>query len=735
MAVTAAQALAKYSADTGTPPQTVVDSAANILASLSGLLALQTAGNLASVAIGGANVLTAAKATALTALTGIALSSGATLQVTGPATALLGSNNAPGLALATSVLLTGATSTVSASQAETLATLPGFSLAVGTTLKVSDSVANLLNPANAAGLAKAMVVVLNGTGVYVTAAQAAQLVAIHAFKPGGGATLLVSDTAANLLASGNVAGVAMARGVVLTGTNVVGAAQAKALSKYKNFTLASGATLKVSDSAANLAAPGNAGGLAIATAIVMTGSNIVTAAQATRLAAVPGLTFAPGATLQISDNTGNLVNSANAAGLALATSVQMTGKGGYYVSAAQADKLAALPHFSLATGVQLLVSDTAGQLLDSANASGLALASKFRLIGTNSTNAAQAETLASLPGFHLGTVVPGTLTVIDSGANLLLPANTAGVTVASAVVMTGTAIVNANQAIALGALAGFALASGATLSIADTGADIQGDLNGVQALVAKGLISAITLTDATPPSLEVSAAQYAADAPTRALIASPFTLIVDNAAASAAAGLQANSRVTAFSISDSAAQVASALDALNSDSKLTAIALTDNGTPVLTLTNTQYTTDRIALGAITSGVLVDVVGSAGETLTARDSGVKLDGSAGNAVLNAAAGGGDTLVGGAGDTLNGDAGSDTFVFGANFGIETINGFLATSAAADVLQFSSSVFADWAHVLGAAVQNGSDVVITLDATDKITLTNVSLASLSSANARFV
>ena len=50
----------------------------------------------------------------------------------------------------------------------------------------------------------------------------------------------------------------------------------------------------------------------------------------------------------------------------------------------------------------------------------------------------------------------------------------------------------------------------------------------------------------------------------------------------------------------------------------------------------------------------------------------LDGTAGNATLNAANGVGAALVGGNGDTLNGaNSGKDTFVFMGNFGQDTVN----------------------------------------------------------------
>ncbi|WP_420383937.1 beta strand repeat-containing protein [Novosphingobium sp.] len=114
--------------------------------------------------------------------------------------------------------------------------------------------------------------------------------------------------------------------------------------------------------------------------------------------------------------------------------------------------------------------------------------------------------------------------------------------------------------------------------------------------------------------------------------------------------------------------------------------------------------------------------------------VTLDGSAGHRVLIANAAG-DTLTGGAGDTLDGGAGADTFAFGAGFGHETVNNFAATGSAHDVVQFATAQFADWAHLLGATTQQGSDVLITLDPDNSVTLKNVALASFTQSDARFV
>ncbi|WP_206513403.1 beta strand repeat-containing protein [Rhizobium phaseoli] len=111
---------------------------------------------------------------------------------------------------------------------------------------------------------------------------------------------------------------------------------------------------------------------------------------------------------------------------------------------------------------------------------------------------------------------------------------------------------------------------------------------------------------------------------------------------------------------------------------------------------------------------------------------------GNSLDNVITGGSgaNRLSGGGGDDiLIGGAAADTFVYDANGGIDTIVGFVASGSAHDVLAVDSSVFADWAHLLAASTQSGSDVIITADADDKIILKNVTVASLQPANVQFV
>ncbi len=75
-----------------------------------------------------------------------------------------------------------------------------------------------------------------------------------------------------------------------------------------------------------------------------------------------------------------------------------------------------------------------------------------------------------------------------------------------------------------------------------------------------------------------------------------------------------------------------------------------------------------------------------------------------------------------------AGDDTFVFKAGFGQDTVADFTAGAASGDVIEIHDGLFADFAAVQAASQQIGSDVVITHDAANTITLQNVTLANLN-------
>jgi hypothetical protein len=110
-------------------------------------------------------------------------------------------------------------------------------------------------------------------------------------------------------------------------------------------------------------------------------------------------------------------------------------------------------------------------------------------------------------------------------------------------------------------------------TISDTAADVSAAF---ASLTNDTKLTSITLTDPATPAMTLTDAQFTADNSVLAKIVSPYTLTVTGAAVSAAMGLQTNADVTAFTVSDTAANVTAALSALNTDSKMT--ALTVSGT-------------------------------------------------------------------------------------------------------------------------------------------------------------
>ncbi|MER8809930.1 VCBS domain-containing protein, partial [Mesorhizobium australicum] len=90
---------------------------------------------------------------------------------------------------------------------------------------------------------------------------------------------------------------------------------------------------------------------------------------------------------------------------------------------------------------------------------------------------------------------------------------------------------------------------------------------------------------------------------------------------------------------------------------------------------------------------------------------------------------------ASETFNGGAGADTFAFASGFGHDTIVGFVAGPGAVDVIEFASSLFADFSEVMDNAADNGSDTVITFDGDNSLILKNVLVSQLSFDDFHFV
>ena len=110
----------------------------------------------------------------------------------------------------------------------------------------------------------------------------------------------------------------------------------------------------------------------------------------------------------------------------------------------------------------------------------------------------------------------------------------------------------------------------------------------------------------------------------------------------------------------------------------------------------------------------------------------LDGSAGDMQVTAGSGAHQWLIGGPGDTLTGGSAADAFMFAPGFGNETIDNF---NTAQDAIDLPKSLFANFAAVQADMQTSGADTVITLDATDSITLSHVAAQNLQAQNFHFI
>jgi Ca2+-binding RTX toxin-like protein len=109
-------------------------------------------------------------------------------------------------------------------------------------------------------------------------------------------------------------------------------------------------------------------------------------------------------------------------------------------------------------------------------------------------------------------------------------------------------------------------------------------------------------------------------------------------------------------------------------------------------------------------------------------------SSGQAVLGTS--GADTLTGSPGnDLLAGAAGADTFTFGASFGQDIIGDFAPGGAAHDIINFHGiAALNNFANMLSHTVAAGTGVVISLDASNSLTLNNIAKGNLIAADFSF-
>ncbi len=424
--------------------------------------------------------LSAAAAASLAALPGLSDATGAVLTVADTAANLVAGGSAWQGAAGAVLLNTDAT--VSAGTAAALSQIASrfganFSLS-GHSVTVADTLPNLIAlSAPVTSLATALLLSGNAT------ATAAQFSAFQALPhlSFGGHTVALTDSATNLL---SIAGADLSHvsSVSLTADAVVNVAQMLTLAAEPNFS-AGGHTLIIADTAANLLTlPSNV--LHLASVVELSADATLNAAASQALTSEAGYT-ADAHLLTVADSAAVLANlTGPVVAFAAAEQVNVSAT----ISAATAAALASLPHLSEAAGVTLTIQDSMGSLA-AASASALAVASAVRLIpGTTVvTDVSHAATLASIPGFssagstikvtdslaHLeaaGTAnwssVASAYAVVDSVDAISAAAGSVLLTSATSVALTGPSVVTASAAATLAGMTNFTGA--AQLSVADT---------------------------------------------------------------------------------------------------------------------------------------------------------------------------------------------------------------------------------------------------------------------------
>jgi hypothetical protein len=136
-------------------------------------------------------------------------------------------------------------------------------------------------------------------------------------------------------------------------------------------------------------------------------------------------------------------------------------------------------------------------------------------------------------------------------------------------------------------------------------------------------------------------------------------------------------------------------------------------------TVTETGVDRLAIGGDGAAGAADVVQGSGETTTTH--------AASNVTF---IGSHDTIDAGLGNDLTLQGADEVLNLRQLFGDMTVNGFSAT----DTMNFSKLDFADFQALQGHMQQSGANTLITLDAHDAITLTNVALSTLTASQFRF-
>ncbi len=348
-----------------------------------------------------------------------------------------------------------ANDTASVAQADALHTL-GSSFSRGaSTLTIIDTAAHLATLSGSAALASTIEL---ADSAVTTVANFQAIRALPNYTNNGN-LLVISDTASHLLELFGT-NVSLASELILSTTATdLSAAAAEQLVTLPDITTGI-AHFTIQDSAADLlqitgggSQPDDWAGELAAAAVTLSGNATVTAQQAAELALLGSRFSLGGYTLTVSDNAADLLSRANAGGLALAGAITLSGNE-TALSAANATQLAGLSNFSKGS-YQITVSDTAAHLEYAGNAAGLALANHIQISQASDLTVTAAETLIGMANFQVNNVAP--ITITGTLPHLLLLANASlahnnSVLTATPIALSAEAIASVAQMAALAEL-------------------------------------------------------------------------------------------------------------------------------------------------------------------------------------------------------------------------------------------------------------------------------------------
>ena len=143
-----------------------------------------------------------------------------------------------------------------------------------------------------------------------------------------------------------------------------------------------------------------------------------------------------------------------------------------------------------------------------------------------------------------------------------------------------------------------------SIQVVDTATNVASNVGLLSKLGSS--LQSIHVSDAASSTLQMTSAQFSAQAQGLAKISAndAYTLNITGASAAEAKVLQNNTHVTAIKVADTAASISAALDDLQANNKVSTIGITGNG--LLTLTQAQLSSDASALSKVNSNYKLNV---------------------------------------------------------------------------------------------------------------------------------